>query len=197
VLIGSTSTDSDHVFKAIHKAGPSSNTQTSIAVKPRVSKDEYVEIIEALREHIRKGDCYEINFCQEFFAEDVLADPVSLYRQLSSVSPNPFSGFYKINDKYLLCASPERYLKKEGKRILSQPIKGTTKRILQDKQADEEQRTHLLKSEKDRSENVMIVDLVRNDLSKVCNEGSVTVKDLFGILYVPQCIKWLSTIEGE
>src|SRR6266487_2354137 len=97
-----------------------------------------------------------------------------IQNKLSAISPNPFSAFYKIDSKYLLCASPERFLKKQQNKILSQPIKGTSKRI-NNKQQDDASKKQLVNSSKDRSENVMIVDLVRNDLSKVCVEGSVKV----------------------
>jgi para-aminobenzoate synthetase component 1 len=100
----------------------------AVNIEPRISKGEYITVIEKLLQHIQRGDCYEINFCQEFFAEDVVVNPLHLYIQLTAISPNPFSCFYKLDDKYVLCASPERYLQKKGNRLLSQPIKGTFKR---------------------------------------------------------------------
>lgn len=161
-----------------------------------VSRDEYKGIIQDLKDHILRGDCYEINFCQHFFASGVSIDPVFYYYLLSEISPNPHGAFYKLHDKYCLCASPERFLKKSGNTIFSQPIKGTSKRDLSDAAADLKSKQHLMNSEKEKSENVMIVDLVRNDLSKICTEGSVHVKELFGLYSFPQVHQMISTIGG-
>jgi len=169
----------------------------SPAIHPKISKANYLTIINKLREHILRGDCYEINFCQEFFAEHVSIDTMNVYEQLSVISPNPFSCYYKLEDKYLLCASPERYIKKTGSQIISQPIKGTFKRNKDDAMDDEQLKRQLAASQKDRSENVMVVDLVRNDLSKVCKEGSVRVDELFGIYSFPQVHQMISTVSGE
>ncbi len=168
-----------------------------LAIKARISKASYVQIIEQLKTHILRGDCYEINFCQEFYAEHAVINPLHIYQQLTQLSPNPFASYYKLNDKYLLCASPERYLKKENSKLISQPIKGTFKRNKIDKNIDETLKQQLFESEKDRSENVMVVDLVRNDLSKICKQGSVNVEELFGIYTFPQVHQMISTITGE
>jgi para-aminobenzoate synthetase component 1 len=169
----------------------------TITVQPRISKNDYTQIIQQLLHHIHRGDCYEINFCQEFYATDVQANPLGLYSRLTAVSPNPFSSFYKLNDKYLLCASPERYMQRKGNHIISQPIKGTYKRDLNNTEADQQLKTQLQQSEKDRTENVMIVDLVRNDLSRICKEGSVKVDELFGVYTFPQVHQMISTISGD
>lgn len=171
--------------------------QQAIDVKPRISKDAYIATIQDLRRHILRGDCYEINFCQEFYAANTTADPLVLYKRLTEISPNPFSSFYKMDGRYLLCASPERYLQKKGSTLLSQPIKGTFKRNTENSDADELLKKQLKESEKERSENVMIVDLVRNDLSRVCKEGTVKVDELFGIYSFPQVHQMISTISGE
>ncbi|MEP6846404.1 MAG: anthranilate synthase component I family protein [Panacibacter sp.] len=165
-------------------------------IQLRTVKWQYIDTVEKLRNHILRGDCYEVNYCIEFFAEDALIDPLFVYEQLVKISPNPFASFYKLHDKYLLCASPERYLKKTGNNIISQPIKGTIKRN-QEKEQDENNKQQLLHSNKDRSENVMVVDLVRNDLSKVCKDGSVTVEELFGIYSFPQVHQMISTVKGQ
>ena len=191
--------DTEKIFSGIN-ASPAkiNNTKTgSIEIKNRIHKQEYISIVEKLRAHILKGDCYEINFCQEFFSDHAVIDPLLAYSKLSSVSPNPFSALYKLNDKYCICASPERYLKKEGSRLISQPIKGTSKRDLTDKNTDNASRQYLLKSEKEKSENTMVVDLVRNDLSKICRKGTVTVSELFGVYSFPQVHQMISTVEGE
>jgi para-aminobenzoate synthetase component 1 len=168
-----------------------------VKIQNKISREQYQEIIGKLRQHILRGDCYEINFCQEFFAPYVDVDPLQLYHKLTHLSPNPFSVLYKVDQLYCLCASPERYLKRAGERIYSQPIKGTTKRILQDEAADEVSKNNLLASSKERSENVMIVDLVRNDLSRICKPGSVKVDELFGIYSFPQVHQMISTVSGE
>ncbi len=166
-------------------------------IKARINRETYIETIERLRNHILRGDCYEINYCMEFYAENVVINPLDVYRQLTAVSPNPFSCFYKVNDKFLLCASPERFIKKEGNQIISQPIKGTIARNSANITGDEANKKALYESTKERSENVMVVDLIRNDLSKICKENSVTVEELFGIYTFPQLHQMISTIKGE
>jgi para-aminobenzoate synthetase component I len=169
----------------------------NIQVQSRLSQQEYIATIKKLQQHILRGDCYEINFCQEFYDEKATIEPVEIYKKLSAISPNPFSALYKMNDQWLICASPERFLKKQGEKILSQPIKGTSKRVDDDKHKDERSKDDLLHSTKDRSENVMIVDLVRNDLAKVCKEGTVKVDELYGIYSFPQVHQMISTVSGE
>ncbi len=169
---------------------------TCIEMQQRFSKEEYLDVIKTIQQHIHAGDCYELNFCHEFYAENVSIDPVVTYQQLVNKSPNPFSAFYKTDDKYVLCASPERYLKKHGRSILSQPIKGTRVKNIANDPNDEQGRIKLAESLKDRSENVMIVDLVRNDLAKVCEKGSVKVGELFGIYTFPQVHQMISTVTG-
>jgi para-aminobenzoate synthetase component 1 len=169
----------------------------AVNVEQRLTREEYLSIIQKLQQHILRGDCYEINFCQEFYATNTAIDPLNVYRQLSRISPNPFSAFYRQDDKWLICASPERFIKKEGTRILSQPIKGTAKRITTDKASDDKVRQELFNNPKDRSENVMIVDLVRNDLSRICEEGTVQVDELYGIYSFPQVHQMISTVSGE
>jgi para-aminobenzoate synthetase component I len=168
-----------------------------LKVEHRISKDEYLAALKEIRKHILRGDCYEINFCQEFFSEDVNIEPHQVFQELMKVSPNPFSAFYRLNDSYLLCASPERFLLKKGSKLVSQPIKGTIRRDLADKKADELLARQLRESQKEQSENVMVVDLVRNDLSRICKDGTVKVDELFGIYSFPQVHQMISTISGE
>ncbi|MDO9375214.1 MAG: anthranilate synthase component I family protein [Bacteroidota bacterium] len=169
----------------------------SISIDSRISANDYLSIVRKLQQHILRGDCYEINFCQEFFANNVVLNPVTVYEKLVALSPNPFSALYKFKDRCCLCASPERYLKKVGNKISSQPIKGTAKRNLEDEVEDDLRKKELLDSNKEKSENVMVVDLVRNDLSKVCKEGTVEVDELFGVYTFPQVHQMISTISGE
>ena len=167
-----------------------------LVIRQKISRADYIESIKKIKQHILRGDCYEINFCQEFFASNAVIDPLYIYTRLSDLSPNPFSVYYKLNDRYCLCASPERYLKKSGNKIFSQPIKGTSKRNKTNSTADELAKNHLLESEKEKSENVMVVDLVRNDLSRICEAGTVAVDELFGIYSFPQVHQMISTVSG-
>lgn len=173
------------------------NIPSTVIIQNRISKEQYITTIERLRKHILRGDCYEINFCQEFFAEKADLNPLDLYRALNKSSPSPFSAFYSVDKKYLLCASPERFLKRKGDLILSQPIKGTSARDNENAEHDEALKTGLANSEKDRAENVMVVDLVRNDLSKICETDSVRVAELFGIYSFAQVHQMISTIVGK
>jgi para-aminobenzoate synthetase component I len=188
------------VFSAINQSDVLTKPgiiKKDIKIQNRISRNEYIHIIDKLKQHILRGDCYEINFCQEFFAENAGINPVEVYKKLSVLSPNPFSALYKVDSSWLLCASPERFLKKQGKRILSQPIKGTSKRNLLDSLEDDKSKSGLKNSEKDRSENVMVVDLVRNDLAKICEKGTVKVDELYGIYSFPQVHQMVSTVSGE
>jgi para-aminobenzoate synthetase component 1 len=199
LTIGSCNPDHDLVYQQIisTEINQSKEQLLHVDVQSKITRERYIDTIKYLQQHIQRGDCYEINFCQEFYVKNIIIDPVKKYLSLSDTSPNPYSAFYKLNDKYLLCASPERYLKKTGKSILTQPIKGTWQRNTASRDEDEENRILLSRSIKDRSENVMVVDLVRNDLSKVCIEGSVKVDELFGIYEFPQVFQMISTISGE
>ncbi len=165
-------------------------------VQHRFDREAYTGRVQALQRHIHRGDCYEVNFCQEFFAAGVQLEPATLYRQLAAISPNPFAACYRVDELYCFCASPERYLQRKGNRLISQPIKGTARRHQGDPVADQLQKKALAASEKERSENVMVVDLVRNDLSRVCERGSVKVDELFGIYSFPQVHQMISTVSG-
>jgi para-aminobenzoate synthetase component 1 len=191
--------DPKAVFQAIQKSETSDHVSkaSAAAIQNRLARDEYISIIQQLQKHILRGDCYEINFCQEFYAENSIVDPLSVYLKMADISPNPFSALYRVDDKWLICASPERFLRKQGQQILSQPIKGTSRRSKENPASDEKSRNDLFESSKDRSENVMIVDLVRNDLSRLCTEGSVKVDELYGVYSFPQVHQMISTISGE
>jgi para-aminobenzoate synthetase component 1 len=168
----------------------------SIPIKSKMDKSTYLEKVAALKQHIQLGDIYEVNFCQEFFAENVTINPINYYLLLNKKSPTPFSCFVKHHDKYLLCASPERFIQKNGSNIISQPIKGTIKRGLTTKE-DEQLKQQLISDKKERSENIMIVDLVRNDLSKIAKKNTVEVDELCGIYTFPQVHQMISTIKAK
>jgi len=188
--------NANEIFESIKQVRLNSNAVSKLnkKINSAITKDDYVKAIEELKKHLLRGDCYEINFCQEFFIEDADINPLEIYSCLHKISPSPFSCYYKLNDRYLLCASPERFLKKTKNVIISQPIKGTSKR---NPASDEAEKIALQSNEKERAENIMIVDLVRNDLSKICVEGSVAVKEFLNIFSFPQVHQMISTITGE
>ena len=163
----------------------------------RFTREEYIKTVGRLQEHIVRGDCYEVNFCQEFYSHQSIPFPTEVFKRLSERSPSPFSACYRCQDQYLLCASPERFLKRTGDCLIAQPMKGTSKRILEDLPADLREKSALARDEKERAENIMIVDLVRNDLSKVCTEGSVHVKNFLEVHTFPQVHQMISTVEGR
>lgn len=168
----------------------------TISLKPRISKKQYIEKVNKIKQHIHRGDIYEMNFCMEFFSEKTEINPVETYLHLNEISPMPFSCFYKLRKKYLLCSSPERFLKKNGNKIISQPIKGTIRR---GKNPEEDKKfiKKLSENKKEQSENVMIVDLVRNDLSRVAKRGTVKVDELFGIYSYKHLHQMISTVSCE
>ena len=161
-----------------------------------MTKDSYFEKFQKIHNHICRGDIYEMNFCQEFYVENKTIHPLQVYDKLNTISNPPFATFLKLDDKYLLSASPERYIKKEKTTIISQPIKGTSKRSI-DVTEDEELKILLEKNEKERSENIMIVDLVRNDLSKTATKGSVKVPELCKVYSFDQVHQMISTVTSE
>lgn len=171
-------------------------TASPLQIQAKITKEEYHSGVMKLKHHIHIGDIYEVNFCQEFFAKDAVIDPADVYTRLNRISKAPFSAYYKQHDKYLLCASPERFIARQGSRIISQPIKGTARRGSSTSE-DEQLKAELASSEKERSENVMIVDLVRNDLSRIAKRGSVKVDELFGIYTFEQVHQMISTVSAE
>ena len=170
--------------------------QPNIDLQARFSKQEYIDAVNGIKEHINRGDIYVTNFCQEFYARDISINPLHIFLQLNSVSPNPFATFFKWKDNYILGASPERFMAKRGNKLISQPIKGTAKRAA-DFKADEQAKQELRNHPKELQENVMIVDLVRNDLTKSARQGTVKTEDLFGIYSFKQVHQMISTVVCE
>lgn len=165
-------------------------------LQARMTKAEYLANVRRLLEHIHRGDSYEVNLCQEFYAEDTPINPLDTYRRLNALSQPPFAAFLRLKDRYLLCASPERYLQKKGQTVVSQPMKGTAPRGAVP-QEDEYRKEQLARDAKERAENIMITDLVRNDLSKRALKGSVTVKELCGVYTYPQVHQMISTVTAR
>ena len=180
-------------FLAINTNYQSSIINCQLEIKQRISKESYLSKVTTMLEHIHRGDIYEANFCMEFYAENTSVSPLEVYMKLNNISKPPLATFFKNNHHYLLCASPERYLRKEGNKVISQPIKGTAKRF-SDVIFDEISKNDLVTNEKERSENIMIVDLVRNDLSHTATNGSVEVEELCGIYSFDQVHQMISTV---
>ncbi len=166
-----------------------------IEIKNRINKTEYLQTVNKIKNHIQKGDIYEVNYCMEFFAEKINIDPLTIYKQLNKISPTPFSVYFKYNEFYLMSASPERFLHKNGSKIISQPIKGTAARS-DNEEEDSALKNRLENNEKEQAENIMIVDLVRNDLSKIAEKGSVSVEELCKVYSFKQVYQLISTISA-
>jgi len=184
--------DFELISKGLRVEEPTVITE-NIRIKLRIFKDEYFRQVRKMLNHIHRGDIYEANFCQEFYAEDTQISPFKTYQKLNKISEAPFASFLRVYDNFLLSASPERYLRKEGEKIISQPIKGTAKRA---SEVEEDKRliTALKGDPKERAENIMIVDLVRNDLSKSALKGSVEVEELCEVYTFEQVHQMISTV---
>ena len=161
----------------------------------RLARENYLQRVKGLQEHIQRGDIYEVNFCQEFFVECANIDPAATFAALNRKAHPPFAAFLNLPHHAVMCASPERYLQKLGDELISQPIKGTARRSSNPTE-DEQIKKHLHESVKERAENVMIVDLVRNDLSRVAAKASVHVPELFGVHTFPTVHQLISTVKG-
>lgn len=173
-----------------------SSASESVVVQARINQKKYIEQVQKMQEYIHKGDIYEANFCMEFYAENATIQPLEKFQKLNAISQPPFAVFLKNNQHYLLSATPERYLRKEGEDLISQPIKGTAKRY-EDPVADEKAKEDLASNPKERAENIMITDLVRNDLSRTAQKGSVQVEELCGIYTFMQVHQMISTITSK
>lgn len=186
---------SQKIFQNIDNQEITKQNLLNLFIQSRFSKPEYLATVERIKQHIHRGDIFEMNFCQEFFVENAALNPATLFHALNDLAQTPFAAFYKLNDTYVMCASPERFLKKSGQRLTSQPIKGTSKRGNTGGE-DLDLKNDLQNDPKNRSENVMIVDLVRNDLGKISEIGTVKVSELFGIYSFPTVHQMISTIES-
>ncbi|RIV68593.1 anthranilate synthase component I family protein [Flagellimonas aequoris] len=185
--------DSEQIVASIHSDQSSKPDGPPVKIKMRIHKDAYFDKANRFLEHIHRGDIYEANFCQEFYAENITIDPIMVYQKLNTISEPPFAVFMKLKERYLMCASPERYLKKMGQKVISQPIKGTAPRG-KTKTEDLKLKNDLALDEKERAENIMIADLVRNDLSKSAIKGSVQVEELCKVYAYKQVHQMISTI---
>lgn len=163
---------------------------------PQISKEKYIDSVETIKNLIVEGETYEMNFCQAFSGKFESWDPIAAYFRLNEISPMPFSALFKAGEKWIVSASPERFIKKTGSQIIAQPIKGTIRRGTTEEE-DFENKNKLSNSEKEKAENLMITDLMRNDLAKVSKTGTVKVDELFGIYPLPRVFQMISTISSE
>ena len=191
-----TSDDPEKAYKSILEAKKKSTTTKTLTLKQRITKEEYFKYFDILKSHIERGDIYEINFCKEFYSDKAEIDPLEVFLKLNKKQKSPFSTFYKLENLYALCSSPERFMKKDGNKIISQPIKGTIKRS-DNKNKDNYLISKLITDIKEQSENNMVVDLVRNDLSKTAKTGSIKVEELRGLYSFPSLHQLISTISAR
>ncbi len=189
-----------HLIEAINNSqmpvGSNQLLQRKISLTARTPRKRYLENVEQIRKQISEGEFYELNYCNEFYAEQAEINPVETFLRLNDIAQAPFSCFFKLGKKFLLSASPERFLKKEGNKLISQPIKGTIRRG-NTVEENELLKRELKNNEKEKSENVMIVDMMRNDLSKSSKTGTVRVEELYGIYEFNTVNQMISTVVSE
>lgn len=167
-----------------------------IEIKATITKDKYLANAFKLKQHIQQGDIYEINYCMTFEAFDVTIDPLSIYQKLNAISKAPYSALAKFDKQYIISSSPELFLSKSGNQLITKPIKGTAKRGTTTEQ-DNLIKEQLYNNAKERNENVMIVDVARNDLSRIAKKGTVKVDKLFDIESYDQVHQMVSTVSCE
>ena len=178
-----------HPAKSLH-------VDAELPIEQRISEEEYHKQVSDILRHIHRGDIYEMNFCQEFYSREATINPLSVYQSLNRISNPPFAAFMRMGEQFILSASPERFLAKNANKIISQPIKGTARRS-DNTVVDDQLKQALASDPKERAENIMITDLVRNDLSRYATKGSVLVKELCQVYTYKQVHQMVSTIEAE
>ena len=192
-----TGANEQEIYQTIERIElPKPSKQAGVNLQPRFSRAEYIDTVEKIKNHIVRGDIYVTNFCQEFYAEQAVIEPLSIFSNLNGLSPTPFSTFFKWQGNYIMCASPERFLAKRGHKLISQPIKGTARRDA-DEKVDQSLIEELRNHPKELQENVMIVDLVRNDLTHSAKPGTVKTEELYGIQSFKQVHQMVSTVVCE
>lgn len=165
-----------------------------IKLRTLTNKEEYIKRVNDLKHHIHIGDIYEINFCVEFEVEEANIDPVSVFLKLNQLAKAPYAALAKLDEVYIISASPELFLKRSGDVLITKPIKGTAKRST-NKHEDENLKQQLHLSLKERTENVMIVDVARNDLSILAQRATVTVPKLYTIETYQTVHQMVSTVQ--
>lgn len=169
-------------------------TPQTIQLRSNTDRQEYIKRVNSLKQHIQLGNIYEINFCVEFFAENVEIDPTAVFLKLNELAQAPYTAYAKLNDTYIISVSPELFLNKSSNTLITKPIKGTAKRS-SDKREDENLKNQLHLSLKERTENVMIVDVARNDLSIIAQKATVTVPKLYNIESYKTVHQMVSTVQ--
>ncbi len=159
----------------------------NIALRQQESEEDYILKIQKIQQHIRQGDIYEINYCMAFHAEAEI-DPVEVFGKLSEISPNPFSAFVKFGHQYMMCSSMERFMQHRAGRLITQPIKGT---------ASVNQGSLMADNHKERAENIMAVDVARNDLALNCHPGTVRTIELAQPHPYGHVSQLVSTVSGQ
>lgn len=172
-----------------------SDTEYPIEVQPNFAKDEYKQAVDRMIRYIIEGDIYITNMTQQLTVKSDKV-PLDVFYDLRENNPSPFGGYFDYGDFQIVCASPERFLKMQKGHVNTRPIKGTRKRG-ETPEEDILMRTELENSEKDKSELLMIVDLERNDLNRVCRPGSVKVTELFSVEEYATVFHLVSDIEGD
>ena len=183
------------IFDQVSAFEYSPEAPENLHINPLTSREEYLQNAEKIKDHIIEGDIYEMNYCIAFHATFRRLDPLRVYLDLMEKSPMPFSVFFKADSQYLLSASPERFLKKSGSNMIAQPIKGTIRRG-DSPEEDQKLQQQLKNSEKERAENLMIVDLMRNDLARISETGTVKVEELFGVYPFKRISQMISTVSS-
>lgn len=168
----------------------------ALVLLPSTSKEQYIKKVNALKQQIQQGNIYEINYCIEFFANNVEIDPISVFIKLQQLTKAPHCRLVKLGNEYIISASPELFLKKEGNIVYTKPIKGTVKRG-KTIEEDEQLKNKLHTSIKERTENVMAVDVARNDLSVIAKKGTVNVNKLYNIESFETVHQMVSTVSCE
>ncbi|WP_447747632.1 aminodeoxychorismate synthase component I [Pseudomonas nicosulfuronedens] len=169
--------------------------QLTAPFQPDLSREQYREALERVHSYILAGDCYQVNYTQRFRAP-CNGSPWLAYRALREACPTPFSGYLALPEGTILSLSPERFIQLHGMQVETRPIKGTRPRGATP-ETDRQNAEALLASEKDRAENLMIVDLLRNDLGRSCRPGSVHVPELFAVETYPNVHHLVSSVRGE
>lgn len=192
--------DHDLIFKAIINSEVTSDLSLHLQDDTDwiedMNQDQYLNTVNAIQNHIKEGDCYELNLCNGYEIQEIGLDPYIVFQKLNLINPAPFAAFYRSDNNFLLCSSPERYLYKEKSLLVSQPIKGTIRKGIT-LEEDENLKRQLKNNIKECAENLMITDLVRNDLAQICEVGSVTVPDLLGLYSFNSLHHLISTIQGN
>lgn len=182
-------------FSCLTEASLQSSFQVTGAIVSHMPAADYAAAFHAIKTYLKEGDCYQVNLAQRFSAP-CQGQPWHAYQALRKLNPAPFGGYFNIPEVQILCSSPERFLRVQDGAVETKPIKGTRVRKA-DPLQDQHQINQLANSAKDRAENVMIVDLLRNDLSKNCRLDSVAVPKLFAIESYTTVHHLVSTVTGQ